>query len=201
MAWTLTGVSIVLTIGRFIIRYRTRSALQWDDLTHGFALLALLVFMALYTRLFPLTVELLLYSVGVGPMPSPAQLSKFFHLLVPTEIMFWVVLYAVKVTFLLLYREIFGVKKNFMRFWWAVMAYTIITFLIAFFTVFWSCGSPSQLYNLRKRKNFRLRRGSKLTFSIEACLSPAASTATDNFATTNVPLNVLGDILSKHHAI
>ena len=148
MAWTLTFVGLALTFGRFVIRMRTKSSLKSDDFTQCFALLILIIYMAMYSALFPLTMELQLYSLKMGPKPSTAHLHKFFHLLVPTEIFFWVVIYLVKLTFMLLYQQIFGVKKKFMVFWWIVLTYTILTFIAAVLTVFWSCGSPSELFSL-----------------------------------------------------
>lgn len=112
-------------------------------------MVTLIVYMALWSVLFPISNAIQLYSVGQGSKPSNSELEKFLRLVVPSEILFWVVLYLVKFTFLLLYRQIFGVNKQFKKYWWAVFAYTFITFWAAFLTVFWTCGTPSKLFNLR----------------------------------------------------
>jgi len=174
--WTLTSVAVVLTTGRFIIRMRNRSRLALDDWAHGFAMTMLIVYMIQYSILFPISNAVELYGIGIGPKPSTSELKRFLHLLIPTEIMFWVVLYSVKITFLLLYREIFGVSLIFLRVWWIVFLYTFLTFWAAFLTVFWTCGSPSKL------------------FDISACLSTHAQDVTNNFAETMVALNIAGDL-------
>ena len=148
MSWTFTGLAIILSIGRFIIRKRTLGKLLLDDWTHAFALTMLITYMGLYTTLFPLTVIVGLFGAKEAPMPSKEILERFFRLQFSFQCFFWLVLYAIKFTFLILYRHIFGINKAFVSWWWAVFVYTWLAFWGCFLEALWLCGSPSDLFVL-----------------------------------------------------
>ena len=148
VSWTFTSLAILLSFGRFIIRKRMFAKLQPDGWSHAFALGILIPYMSLYTVLFPLTIAVGLFGAKKGPKPSQETLQRFFRLEVIGQFLFWTVLYAVKLTFLLLYRQIFGINKVFVRWWWAVSTYTLVAFLACFLTPLWICGNPSEIFLL-----------------------------------------------------
>ena len=104
--------------------------------------------MGVYTALFPLTVTVGLFGAKEAPIPSKETLERFFRLEFALQCLAWLVLYAIKFTFLILYRHIFGINKTFVRWWWAVFVYTWLAFWSCFFEALWLCGSPSDLFVL-----------------------------------------------------
>lgn len=176
VSWTFTSFAILLSFGRFVIRKRLLGKLQMDDWSHAFALVLLIPYMALSTTIYPLAIEVGLFGKKDGPMPSKETLERFFRLEVAGQLFFWIILYAVKFTFLILFRQIFSVNKIFMRWWWAVFIYTCIAFWACFLEVFWICGSPSDIFVLKK------------------CLTPHASGVVNNFAEVGLALNISSDL-------
>lgn len=143
-----TGAGIVLTAGRYAIRLKTIKSFKADDYIHGVALVVLVAFVSTYTAMFPLNYSVEFWIAGLGEQPSESDLRKYFHLEVAVSLLFWVVIYLVKLVFLLFYRFLFGVSKVFMRVWWVVCAFTVVTFLINFISVFWACEAPRYLFIL-----------------------------------------------------
>ena len=135
----------MLTAGRYAIRLRTVKKLQADDYVHGVALLVLIGYISTYTVMFPLNYSIEFWVAGRGEEPSARDLKRYFRLEIAVSLLFWIVITLVKFAFLLFYRLIFGVSRPFMRAWWAVTVFTMITFLICFLSVLWACESPQHL--------------------------------------------------------
>ena len=144
MSCVFTGIGTVLTVGRYAIRFKTINELKADDYVHGLALLALVCYVSTYNVMLPLNSESL--TAGAQEQPLDSDLKRYARLVVAVSAQFWVVIYLVKASFLLFYRLLFGVSQNFMKAWWAVNAFTTVTFFINFLAVFWSCGAPSHLF-------------------------------------------------------
>ena len=143
-----TGAAIVLTAGRYAIRLKTVKTLKVDDYIHGVAVIFLIGYVSTYTAMFPLNYSVEFWIAGVGEQPSDPDLKRYFHLEIAVSLLFWIVIYLVKCAFLLFYRFLFGVSKTFMRAWWAVCVFTVVTFLINFTSVFWACEAPRHLFVL-----------------------------------------------------
>ena len=111
-------------------------------------MLSLLAFNGISMINYPLSAKIQKFASGTGPEPSPSDFDLFFRSIVALEITFWVTLYCVKTSFLLLYYVIFRVSRPFKIAWLAVLAYTILSFLACILVSFWTCGSPSELFNL-----------------------------------------------------
>ena len=126
--------------------------------------------------MFPLDYKVQLASAGLGPEPSDSDVQKYFHFEVAVSSMFWIVIYLVKLSFLMLYKQIFGISRLFMKAWWPVLAYTLLTFCICFVAVFWSCLFPTLLFN------------------IEACLSEQATEQSNKVIIIWCALNTTSDI-------
>lgn len=196
VSWTFTSFAILLSFGRFVIRKRLLGKLQMDDWSHAFALVLLIPYMALSTTIYPLAIEVGLFGKKDGPMPSKETLERFFRLEVAGQLFFWIILYAVKFTFLILFRQIFSVNKIFMRWWWAVFIYTCIAFWACFLEVFWICGSPSDIFVLSAyfEPVLSTMRANRLP---EKCLTPHASGVVNNFAEVGLALNISSDLAGK----
>lgn len=143
-----TGTGILLTAGRYAIRQKTVQSLKADDYIHGLAQVLLIGYVSTYTVMFPLNYSVEFWVAGLGEEPSAFDLRRYFHLEIAVSLLFWIIIYLVKFSFLALYRFLFGVSRNFMRAWWLVAGFTALTFLINFISVFWACEAPRRLFIL-----------------------------------------------------
>ena len=73
------------------------------------------------------------------------EISLFFRLNIAGVISAWCCLYAVKASFLLLYRQIFKISKTFTRAWWITTTFVFLTFLALLAGALTQCGSPASL--------------------------------------------------------
>ena len=129
----MTGVGLGLTVGRYIIRKRTLGHLEWDDLAHGLGVCMLIGYASTYTASFRRDYEVTFWAADQGPTPSEETLGLYIRSIVAVTLQFWVCIYFIKLSFLLFYRRLFGVSRNFMKAWWAV-------------ATLWSCDTPGQLF-------------------------------------------------------
>lgn len=134
-----------MTAGRYAIRFKTVKSLKADDYVHGLALVFLIGFVSTYTVEFSLDYAVESWLIGLGEQPSEWALTRLVRLETAVDFLFWTVIYLVKIAFLLSYRILFGVSESFMRAWWAVSAFTLLTLLICFLSVFWACEAPQHL--------------------------------------------------------
>lgn len=118
----------------------------WDDFLHIFACLILIVYGAVYNASFPGAFNAVAFVQGTRPDLTYHEWDRYFRFEVAVSLLFWIVIYAVKFSFLMFYRDLFQVSTAFMRFWWVVVAFTLVTFGACFISLFWGCGSPSKLF-------------------------------------------------------
>ncbi|CAF9906088.1 hypothetical protein IMSHALPRED_004073 [Imshaugia aleurites] len=175
ISWTFTGLAILLSVGRFIIRKRVLEGLRMDDLTHAFAVIVLIPYQSIGTLIYPVSIQLEAYGATTSPA-SIATFEKLFRLELAGQFLFWIILYAVKFTFLIFFRQIFGVNRVFMKWWWALFVYTWLAFVASFLTALWVCGDPSDL------------------FVLEKCIAPRTSHIVNNYAEVAFSLNVSSDL-------
>ena len=149
IAWTLCSIAIVLTFGRFAIRWQKIQRLQWDDYLNGAALGCLIAFVATYQVYLPVQYELELDSLGLGTdVPSDDQQVFILKVELANELLFWFTVYFVKASFLASYWIIFNVAPGFRKLWWGVTVYTVVTFLIIIPASAWQCGDPAKYADL-----------------------------------------------------
>ena len=98
--------------------------------------------------MFPLNYSVEFWVAGLGEQPSVPDLARYFRMEIAVSLLFWIIIYLIKFAFLLFYRFLFGISKPFMRAWWATSAFTAVTFLVCFISVFWACESPQHLFDL-----------------------------------------------------
>lgn len=138
-----------MSVGRFIIRKRVLEGLRMDDLTHAFAVIVLIPYQSIGTMIYPLSIKLEAYGAQTSASSIPT-FERLFRLELAGQFLFWIILYAVKFTFLIFFRQIFGVNRLFMKWWWALLVYTWLAFIASFLTALWVCGDPSDLFVLGK---------------------------------------------------
>ena len=144
ISWASTGIAILLTAGRFWIRCTIIKRLSWDDAAHLVGLLLLIA-------------QVSILSAGASMIYRPASYEAaddeyyesvhllFIRLNVASVFVTWCCLYAIKMSFLLLYYHIFRVSKGFIRAWWIVLVIVVLTFWILIAGTLTQCGSPSAL--------------------------------------------------------
>ena len=120
-------------------------SLEADDYVHGLALLVLIAYSSTYTVMIPLDYSMKSWTTGSGDQPSESDVRKYIHLELVVSAQFWLVIYLVKISFLIFYRRIFGVSRGFLRAWWAVLIFTLSTFSANFIATFWVCEAPQYL--------------------------------------------------------
>ncbi|TAQ87319.1 hypothetical protein B7494_g4369 [Chlorociboria aeruginascens] len=107
------------------------------------------LFLATYQAYFPISYNYELFALGFGGHSVTNDQIAYAQILNTANIFFfWITIYLVKAAFLALYWALFGVSNKFRRAWLCVTAYTVATFLVTFFSIFWSCGTPSKISNL-----------------------------------------------------
>ncbi|KAL9576089.1 MAG: hypothetical protein Q9212_007394 [Teloschistes hypoglaucus] len=152
LLWTLTAIAIILSIGRFTIRYATAGRFYWDDASHLLSVLLLIGLASAYTHGFPYSARIA--RIGLKKEKAPPLSDPFYHkylqLRLTVTLLVFMVLWSVKMTFLIFYRLLFDVSRLFIRLWWAAVALTFATFWVCIGSTFTLCGSASDLYDFKK---------------------------------------------------
>ncbi|KAL8804914.1 MAG: hypothetical protein Q9223_005538 [Gallowayella weberi] len=152
LLWTLTAVAIVLSIGRFTIRYVTAGRFHLDDASHLLSVLLLIGLAAAYTTGFPYSVRIA--KIGrkeeKAPPPNDPFYHKYLQLRLVVTLLVFMVLWSVKATFLIFYRLLFDVSKTFIRMWWAAVALVFASFWVCIGSTLTLCGSASDLFDFKK---------------------------------------------------
>jgi hypothetical protein len=136
--WTLEALCIVLTAGRYFIRYKVRHRFYADDYTHLAALIWLTISNIFVQLMFPPARIVLLGPPDVKPPED--QVDKFRKLQTVMSITFYVSQFCVKFSFLLFYKELFWVSERFMRAWWCVATFVFLGFWVIMAGSLTQCG-------------------------------------------------------------
>ena len=76
LMWTLTASAILLTGGRYAIRYTKCGRFYYDDLTHGMAMVCLIAFSAVGQEWLALARGVLDTPSGTPPMDSVTEVPQ-----------------------------------------------------------------------------------------------------------------------------
>ena len=117
-----------MTFGRYLIRFRTLAKFCWDDAAHALAIVTMLAVVSLYTAFFHQIYLIDDVARGKAKEPSASEYLPYLKLQVAVSVCWWVSVYAVKTSFLLLYRMLFVVSITLNVIWWSIAAFTMITF-------------------------------------------------------------------------
>jgi hypothetical protein len=143
--WSLTAFCILLTIGRFTIRYRVRHRFYSDDIFHLSALIWLIISNALVEAMFP--PARIMFEGPPGVKPPPSTVTKFRKLQTAMTITFFVSQFSVKFSFLFFYKELFWVSQRFMRAWWCVGTFVFLGFWAVLAGNLTQCGDVRDIVN------------------------------------------------------
>ena len=147
VSWVFTGLAVLLSVARFWIRCKVIKRLSWDDLAHLFGLLLLIAQVSIVTGAASMMYRISGIEDGHDSEYEGLH-SLFVRLNVSAILLTWCCLYAIKLSFLLLYQHIFKISERFMRAWWAVLGIVIITFWVLIAGSITQCGSPADLENV-----------------------------------------------------
>ena len=144
VSWTFTTLAVLLTGSRFWIRGKIIKKFSWDDAAHLLGLLLLIVQVSTTSA-----AASQLYRIGNLEAGDDSNFEdghlNFVRLNIAAVLSTWFCLYAIKMSFLLLYHRIFQISEVFIRAWWIVLAVVVLTFLILIAGTITECGSPLAL--------------------------------------------------------
>ena len=144
VSWVFTALAVVLTAARFWIRWRIIKKFSWDDGAHLLGLLLLIVQVSTVSAAASLLYATPSVIEGDDSHFKDTHLS-FVQLNIASILATWCCLYAIKMSFLLLYHRIFRISELFIRAWWIVFATVALAFLISIAGTVTQCGSPLAL--------------------------------------------------------
>ena len=139
-----TGLAMLLTAGRFWIRCKIIRRLSWDDAAHLLGLLLLIAQVSIVTGAASMIYEISYYESEKNGR-FDAEHPLFVRLNVAGILISWCCLYAIKISFLLLYHRIFQISERFIQAWWTVLGIIFLTFWVLIAGCLTECGSPSAL--------------------------------------------------------
>ena len=150
LVWSFTALSVVLTIGRQTLRFATTSRFRLEDAFHGIAQALLLGFAATFTAWlrYDQAAHSKVNTLGGTQNLVNPWVRMHFQIAIGTQ--FWSIMGIVKFGFMVLYRSIFHISRGFMKAWWIVLVFTVVTWLMTFLSVFWICSSPKYLFDIGK---------------------------------------------------
>ena len=129
--WTMIGVNIAFVVARTFARYVKLRKLQLEDIMMFLALAFFLAMAGVYLLVLPPLYRVI--DVSAGKKPLYYAFFKDSYLIIKgffaTTMLFWATLWAVKVSLLLLFRRLMVGLTHYMRLWWALLVFTLITFV------------------------------------------------------------------------
>lgn len=146
--WVSTALNILLTVGRYHIRFVVHRHFYCDDFAHLVALITSIAASIITQVEFGPASELV--SISPGTVPSKDAATKFIKQQVIRSIFAYTSLYAVKFSFLLFYKRLFWVSSGFRKGFWAVAVFSFVGFWVSIAGILTQCGPAKDVYNIGK---------------------------------------------------
>ncbi|KAJ5054219.1 uncharacterized protein L3040_000500 [Drepanopeziza brunnea f. sp. 'multigermtubi'] len=141
MLWTLYTVAVFITVLRLAVRYFQMKRLLWDDAFAIFGLISFTVMVVLAELMCEKIYMLITFSEGGSLGPKYTETKQITDGIIDQLIMqfyfmmlFWTTLWSIKGSFLMFYRRLFTGTDGYMKWWWAVVAFTIATYIASVLT-------------------------------------------------------------------
>ncbi|KAI1919015.1 hypothetical protein LOZ58_006561 [Ophidiomyces ophidiicola] len=141
-------VIVLVTIASVV--FLSAAFIRWKygrikELECGFMLAAFLFYLiyeSIYLAIVPLIYHLNAIRAGVHkPYPTmPEDIERFIIYMYSASTLFWFLLWSVKFALLVLYRRMMIGLPLQLKFWMAILIFTIITFVFSFIATLTSCG-------------------------------------------------------------
>lgn len=153
------GIGICLTIGRIVGNRKSKNkTARCADYLNGAAAAVLVALLALQYRYLPLQYAIVQRAGGdFRVVLTRDDIRTFYRVEFAAFVLFWTVLYLVKLSFLMLYRGLFRISETFRKWWWAALGFTAIAFLVDLLGSLWLCGPPSGLFDIGTNLVYRER--------------------------------------------
>ena len=149
VSWIFTGLAILFTLVRFWIRCNIIKRVSWDDAAHLLGLLLLVAQVSIITGAASMMYRNLDLAAE-SPGHYEVESTLFVRLNIAGIFVTWFCLYAIKISFLLLYHHIFKISQRFIQAWWIVLGVVLVTFCVLIAGSLTECGSPSALEHVGK---------------------------------------------------
>lgn len=165
---------------RAYVRIAKQGRLHEDDFALFFGLATYITLCALYLADIPYLYSVMEWLSGHRAL-SPEVVADYTQMMKynwAVTLFFWAVLWSVKISLLLFFRRVI-LNTNFIRAWWVILVFTILTFIGCVISQFTSCDSISDFTKLG------------------ACVSPQEQRAQIISLYYSFAVDVLTDILSK----
>ena len=128
---------------------------RYADYLNGAAALVLVVLLVVQCQYLPLDHAIADWSSGGHVSLRRSDFATFYRVEFTVLVLFWIVLYLVKFSLLMLYRALFAIQTRFRISWWGVFAFTAVAFLIDILSSLWLCGQPAGLFDICKVSTHR----------------------------------------------
>ncbi|KAF1977827.1 hypothetical protein BU23DRAFT_274205 [Bimuria novae-zelandiae CBS 107.79] len=149
LAWTFAALGIILTIVRLLHRWKNSRCLHLDDIFSAVATTILVPFTAMTLQDDAIDIEMTMYRLGRSDhIPSLEKVDTAIKTEVACTVLFWIIIYAAKASFLAAYWRTFCANRVACFVWYTLAAVTAISFGALFMSVFWICGQPSNVGDL-----------------------------------------------------
>ena len=130
-------MALALTVGRYWVRSTIIRRIGWDDAAHLLGVMLLLSQVSIVT-----SAASMMYKLGDR---TANESPLFYQLDLAATLIAWACLWAVKMSFLLLYRRIFQVSVWFTRAWWVVATFVGLTFWVLIAGSITQCGQVGHI--------------------------------------------------------
>lgn len=153
----LLVVGATATIPTVFVRWQ-RNRLK--DLEFAFVLSGVVFFIAyevILLKVMPLIYQISYFTMGMydkAPIPTEQNMTDFITLMFVSSLMSWSLLWSIKISLLVFCRQLMVGLPHHLKWWNAVFAYTIITYLYTMITTFTSCGGPINFHRDPRCKFF-----------------------------------------------
>ncbi|KAK4496855.1 hypothetical protein PRZ48_011304 [Zasmidium cellare] len=143
-AFCILGIVVTSVVGalRAYVRIAKQGRLHEDDFALFFGLALYITLCALYMADIPYLYSVMGWLSGHTEFSQKivADYTQMMRFNFAVTMFFWAVLWSVKISLLLFFRRVI-LNTNFIRAWWVIMMFTILTFIGCVISQFTSCDS------------------------------------------------------------
>ncbi|CAK4034242.1 Hypothetical predicted protein [Lecanosticta acicola] len=156
LAFCILGIvaTTLITLLRVYVRITRQNRLREDDFALFVAVALYITMAALYIADLPYLYTVMDWLEGTTPTvdlrfiaASYTQMMKFNW---AVTLFYWAVLWSVKLSLLLFFRRVISQIKRWMRAWWCILAFTLVSFCGCVVSQITSCDTPHDFTVLGK---------------------------------------------------
>ena len=128
VGYAMIGVTSLIFGARTFIRVQQPKRVQADDYFLLLAYLCFLTLTILYIVLAPTMYRVTDASSGITPIYPKILADSLFMIKIffANTLIFWFTLYAIKFSFLALYRRLMAGLRGYMQLWWAIVVFCVL---------------------------------------------------------------------------